>query len=140
LSWHSPDIEDELRRLHESGMPLTEIARRFGVARSTLRDRLVRLKIIPAPGSSPRQEPGDEQEAETTMREPLQEQDVVGRSSLDVASLIVPSGCRWPRWGHDERPTHVYCGKPVLRAKWPGVYCEECRAKAFRRIAVMEEA
>jgi DNA-directed RNA polymerase specialized sigma24 family protein len=139
LSWDSPDIEDELRRLRKAGMPLSEIARRFGVARSTLRERLLRLGIIPAPDSSRREKPSEERDVETAARESSQDQDVVARPPLDMASLIGPSGCRWPMWDNEERPTHVYCDKPALRAKWPGVYCEECRAKAFRRIAVMTE-
>jgi DNA-directed RNA polymerase specialized sigma24 family protein len=139
-AWNSPGIEDELRRLHEAGMPLAEMARRFGVARSTVRDRLVRLKIVSAPGSSPRQEPGERKEDDLVEKDPVPDQGIVVRPSFDLASLVVPSGCRWPMWGDAERPTHVYCGKPVVRDRWPGVYCEECRAKAFRRVAVMAEA
>jgi DNA-directed RNA polymerase specialized sigma24 family protein len=135
VDWNSPDVLDEVRRLRESGMSISEIARRFGLPRTTMWDRLVRLKIVFASSASARQkinlrndddcvENPDKNIFVRRSREP---------ESRKPGSLVVSSGCRWPMWGNNERPTHVYCGKPVVRAKWPGVYCEECLTKAFSR-------
>lgn len=47
--------------------------------------------------------------------------------------VLVPTGdgeegCKWPSWGHDERPTHVYCG-----AERPGLgpYCAAHERKSL---------
>jgi GcrA cell cycle regulator len=45
---------------------------------------------------------------------------------------IQPRCCKWPLWGHQERPTHRYCERPTTTRKdgLPDVYCAEHRAKA----------
>jgi hypothetical protein len=51
------------------------------------------------------------------------------------APLVVagPSGptCRMPLWNNQERPTHLYCGAPVVR-RADGVATSWCRACARR--------
>ena len=36
---------------------------------------------------------------------------------------VVAEGCRWPLWGHDEAPTHVYCGQ-TKAFEWRSSYCQ----------------
>lgn len=42
-----------------------------------------------------------------------------------------PKACLWPMWGHNERPTHRYCGKAVAPGWVP--YCAEHRAIAIAK-------
>ena len=142
VDWNSPDFLDEVRRLRESGMSISEIARRFGLPRTTMWDRLVRLKIAFASSASVHQTKNWRNDDDFVDKEQVPDKNIVVRPSREPESLkpesfVVSSGCRWPMWGNNERPTHVYCGKPVVRAKWPGVYCEECLTKAFSRSAGM---
>jgi len=60
-------------------------------------------------------------------------------SSLDLPRPVTPAGgssagcCRWPLWGHKERPTHRYCGDPVSHRRdgAPRAYCAAHAAVAF---------
>ena len=145
VDWNSQEVLEELRRLRKAGMSIAEIARRFGLPRTTMWDRLVRLKIVSTSSASARKTANQGNDNDFIVNKPTHDKNIVTSPSreskllesklLKMESLVVSSGCLWPMWGDKERPTHVYCGKPVVRTKWPGVYCEECLTKAFIRSA-----
>lgn len=46
-----------------------------------------------------------------------------------IGKPLDPRGCRWPAWGN-EKPTHLYCCKPVEAIGMP--YCAGHAAVAYR--------
>lgn len=76
--------------------------------------RVARPAVIPAPGAIL---PGPEQR--------------VAPSAL--ASDSGRLSCRMPLWKTGERPTHLYCGKPVLlrRDGTPTSWCRACAARVW---------
>ncbi|WP_408903500.1 GcrA family cell cycle regulator [Roseomonas acroporae] len=46
------------------------------------------------------------------------------------AAPVIHRTCRWPLWGHQEQPTHRYCGAPVEPGK---PYCAACARRAYTR-------
>jgi hypothetical protein len=48
-----------------------------------------------------------------------------------AAPRVIDGGCRWPLWGHRERPTHRYCGA-AQALRDDGSRCAWCPAHAAR--------
>ena len=59
---------------------------------------------------------------------------------LGVFSGRQDEGCRWPMWGHAERPTQVFCCGPrwVREDGTKAAYCDRHAARAFTRTFVAE--
>lgn len=110
---------DELTRLWGEGATTAKIAKALGVTKSAITGKVHRLKLPgrPSPIRSPRYALAKSNAwAEKRAAAPRP----VKLSPRQVRDLQIPtwkistrSKCRFPLWG-TERPTHAYCGAPVV--------------------------
>lgn len=106
----SSEMENDLRRLWDEGVSVTQIGLRLGMPRNAIAGKARRLNLA-------------YRKVHENFARP-----VVPR----VVSVPDWTGCRWPMWGHKARPGDegygVVCGHEIER----GSYCAEHRAMAYR--------
>lgn len=158
-------LDARLRALWAEGHSTAEIGRRMGLTKNAVVGRVHRLKLPPRPspmlsrgGDTARHVPtrGAAELAKAVARATAASgiparapcagpAGVASPAELPPAALVAPrpealsvqprGGCCWPMWGHKQRPTHEYCGRPrSFRADGvPRPYCAAHAAKATAR-------
>jgi GcrA cell cycle regulator len=140
-----------MKTLWAEGKSATEIGERLGVTKNAILGKIHRLGLHRNAPKLPREPrpPRQRTRAATARTSAAKEKNTQpGPSDHGAASeperdrkekaiplfRVRPVTCRWPLWADDAKPDHTYCGKPAVAA-WPGVYCADCRLKAFARTA-----
>ena len=155
-TWADQGRVDVLKAMWAQGASVRMIATRLGVSRHAVFNKAKALGLPrrgtfkldarepmasePSPSSHADTERRDDQDdcqsAAGSEDSPSSSAPLTPPTPPAVASSRSAAGCRWPLWNDQEQPTHVYCGASVSR-KWPGVYCDAHRARAFTRVAAM---
>lgn len=150
-AWNTPEALDLMRRLWAAGKSASEIGNLLGVTKNAILGKIHRLGLHRNARKTPRElrQPRPRTTSVVTktaavkkriaesktpgLGAPTNAQDRHGQESVPLYR-VRPLTCRWPLWSDDAKPDHTYCDKPAVAA-WPGVYCVECRIKAFARTA-----
>ena len=98
-----PELAAEIVRLWNEGRTTNQIAALLGVTRNTAVGHIARQR---AKGVFVRT-------ADPAVK--LREKEPEAPATDDTA------GCRYPMWGHDEKPTQKFCGAPRMPGR---PYCE----------------
>ena len=156
--WDNPEVVRRLTELWASGLSASAIGKTLSLSKNAVLGKVHRLGL-PGRSSSAQEERIPQPPRATSARSgkvpghrtqavAARPERTLAKTSLDAemrtdvvltTPRLRPLGCRWPMWSDEAKPTHEYCGKPVV-AVWPHVYCPECVLKmvsASRRPLVM---
>jgi GcrA cell cycle regulator len=113
------ELVARLKQLHREGLSRAEIAERMGMTRSTVIGKLHRLGLTD-PNASPirRFKPGKTRESTQVAAVPVVEvcsriKGCYGDGEGVGMGDLRANQCRWPLWGHNEKPTFRCCGEKV---------------------------
>jgi GcrA cell cycle regulator len=149
--WNTPEAIDLMRRLWSEGKSASEIGSLLGVTKNAILGKIHRLGLRRNVHKAPLEpRPPRPRTRAATARTPAAKEKNAQPGPSDRGAVseperdrkekaiplfrVRPVTCRWPLWADDAKPDHSYCDKPAVAA-WPGVYCAECRIKAFARTA-----
>ena len=138
----TPEQEDEIIALRRQGMSVTAITRKTGLSQAIVY-RICPASEFKVPRAKAAPKPVERKPMVVALPPPPPAPVVVvplpppRTVSVPTPRPATGEGCRMPLWGHQDRPTHFYCGAPrVGSTSW----CAACLQVVSVRAAARDEA
>jgi GcrA cell cycle regulator len=131
--WKDPKKVETLTRLWATVSSVNEIGRLMGISRHSVTSKAHKLRLPPRPNpivvQGRRATPSIPRAKGPTLPGVAPLAFLAAQLPVSPERLTSSRLCCFPLWGN-AKPTHEYCGKPVMAGR---IYCEQCWGKTHTR-------